>query len=193
MSSKEDTGEGRKDKVSEEKLRETLRESLREIKDGESQIEIKSGDWPALRSRLLERHLHIPSSQNVIDQKGNRKVVTSPSSTEGDDSPRVPTVKLRHGPRDAVFYSVTESEIEDHAQLGFLSSIALTLFGTFAGFMLGCLVALIQGDMSEVSTTVFFYLVVVATVVAVIFFAAAAYLWRIRKQKSQVWKAPPEE
>lgn len=177
MSSKDDSSE--KQRRAEELVRRKRLDSLNSFSRGRAE-------------ERAQARVYVPPSQNVIDPKGNRKVVASPSGTEGGEAPRVPIVNVKHGSRHAVFYSVTEDEIENHAQLGFLSSISLTLFGTTLGFVLGCLVALIQGDLSETATTVFVYLALLTAVFTLIFLVASIYLWRLRKRNSQVWKSQAE-
>src|SRR5215204_6428088 len=123
--------------------------------------------WMRAATRQLREGIEFPKSQNVIDPEGRpRKVVPEPSETE--EGTRRPVVRVEYPSRQARFFSLTESEIETYAQFGFLSSIALTFFGTFTGFVLGCLVALIQGNLSEASTSVLKWLIGVGAIVAVI-------------------------
>lgn len=140
-----------------------------------------------IRKSSLLPQLSIPRSQNLIDPDGTTRKVTLPQS-ENEESNRRPVVRVAHTSRQAHFYSITESEIENYAQFGFLSSISLTLFGTFAGFIFGCLVALIQGNLSEASTSVFHWLIGLASVVALVFLIAAIYLWRLQRSNAAEWK-----
>ena len=55
-------------------------------------------------------------------------------------------VDVRYSKRQSIYYSVTEPEIEVYAQFGWLATIFLTLFGASAGFSLGCVTALLQGN-----------------------------------------------
>ena len=45
-------------------------------------------------------------------------------------------------PRKSTYYSVTDAEIDVYAQFGWLSTVFLSLSGTFLGFALGCVAAI---------------------------------------------------
>jgi len=136
----------------------------------------------SLLPHSLFRPVPIPGEQYVVGEEGTPERVPTPRSKElNDESVRVPVpvVKVRHPSRSATFYSVTEDEIDNYAQFTFLSSIALTLFGVFAGFTIGCVVALIQGDLSETSIAVFWALIGLTAAVTVIFLVASIHLYRL--------------
>ena len=114
--------------------------------------------------------------RNVVQSRGNKIL-------DLDDR-----LDIKFPKRKSTYYSVTESEIEMYAQLGWLSSLLLTLFGTSSGFTLGCVAAMVQGNLPSNSQSVFLWLAWVTGVISVIFLAIAIYLIMQQSKSKKAWE-----
>jgi hypothetical protein len=91
--------------------------------------------------------------------------------------------------RSSTYYSVTEAEIEVYAQFGWLSSIFLTLFGTFSGFSLGCVAAIVQGNIPTATQTVLWWLTGTTGIISAILLVIAIVLVIIQNKNKKTWKS----
>jgi hypothetical protein len=90
--------------------------------------------------------------------------------------------------RSSTYYPVTEAEMDDYAQLGFLSSLFLTLFGLFAGFVGGCITALAQGTIPDPSKSILMGLSVGAGFVSVVFLCISIFYRVLQSKHKKRWK-----
>lgn len=102
-------------------------------------------------------------------------------------------VDIKFPRRKSVYYSVTESEIESYAQFGLLSNICLTLFGLLAGFGLGCVAALAQGNIPDAGKTTLSWLIGISMVIALIFLALSLFLAYAQNTSKKTWRTDNEE
>jgi uncharacterized BrkB/YihY/UPF0761 family membrane protein len=102
-------------------------------------------------------------------------------------------VSIKFPKRESVFYSVTESEIESYATFGLLSNISLTLFGLLAGFGLGCVAALAQGNIPEPGKTTLTWLIVFSVVTSLVFLVASLFLAYLQNTNKKFWRAKSTE
>ena len=91
--------------------------------------------------------------------------------------------------RKAVYYSLTETEIDSYADLGWMATFCLTFFGIGSGFCGGCVIALIQSPPpSLISSPLYWMSWVSGFFSAVLLVFAIMLLYFQRKQKQQ-WKS----
>jgi hypothetical protein len=90
--------------------------------------------------------------------------------------------------RRCTYYSVTEAEIEVYAQFGWLSSMFLTLFGASLGFSLGCVVALVQGNIPADAQTTLWWLAGSIGLVSVVFLVITITLVVLQRKNRKTWK-----
>jgi len=91
--------------------------------------------------------------------------------------------------RKSTYFSVTEAEINNYAQLGWLSTVSLTLFGAFLGLVLGCVVALLQDSLPATAISTLNALAWFSGIVAVIFLAVAILLLVSQVRSKKAWES----
>lgn len=123
-------------------------------------------------------------TQNVVEPQNN-----DTSQSEGTSQIYKQSVKVTFPERDAVYYSVTEAEINNYAQLGWLANIFLTFFGIFAGLLGGGVIAIQQGGLSEKSHAVIYSINWVSSIVGVIFLLFAIVLMVLQSNSKKDWKS----
>ncbi|MBE0682069.1 MAG: hypothetical protein IH589_09140 [Anaerolineales bacterium] len=99
------------------------------------------------------------------------------------------SVKVTFPERDAVYYSVTEAEINNYAQLGWLATLFLTFFGVFAGLLCGGLIAIQQGGLSEKSYATIYSINWFSSIVGMIFLLLAILLMVLQSKSKKDWKS----
>jgi hypothetical protein len=98
-------------------------------------------------------------------------------------------VNIKFPPRQSTFYSVTEAEIEIYAQLNLFANICLTLFGLLAGFSLGCVAALAQGNIPDPGKTALTWLVGIAGIIAIVFLILSLFLAFAQHNSKKFWRS----
>lgn len=96
------------------------------------------------------------------------------------------TVTTLH--RNFECYQVTEIEINMYAQLGWLSTIFLTLSGIFAGLAGGAYIALKQQGLLENSIATLETTKSITFVVAILFFLSAIVFLYLQSRSKKQWE-----
>ncbi len=91
--------------------------------------------------------------------------------------------------RKSIYYSVTEPEIEVYAQFGWLSTIFLTFFGASAGFALGCVTAMLQGNIPTSAQNTLTALSATMGIVSAVFLVLAIALILLQSKNRRAWRA----
>ena len=125
-------------------------------------------------------------SQNVIVGDSQVQIVRQRLA---DTSTLADRLEVEFPKRKSTFYSVTESEINIYAQLGWISTFSLTLFGTFAGLALGCIVALLQDNLPAAATSTLNAIGWVTGVVSTIFSILAIVMMVVQFRSKKSWEA----
>ncbi len=129
-----------------------------------------------------------PGSQVVPDFIPYKGRGTSFITTEEDDQFNELPVSVKYQKRESIYYSITDSEIDVYAQLGWISNIFLTFFGASTGVCFACLLAQKQGNIPA-SAIVFFNTLGWATAIVSLIFLAFSILFIILQAKNKnKWK-----
>ncbi len=96
---------------------------------------------------------------------------------------------IRISKRTSTYLPVTEAEIEAYAQLGSFESIFLTILGILWGFALGCMVALIQGNLTDASKASLISLSITTGVVGLIFLILAVIMIILKRKSKKAWES----
>lgn len=99
-----------------------------------------------------------------------------------------PRVDVRFQIRTSIYYSVTEAEIETYAQFGWLTTILLTILGILWGLALGCIVALLQGNLSASSQASLISCTILGGILGLVFLLLAVWMIRKQSQAKKDWK-----
>ena len=91
--------------------------------------------------------------------------------------------------RKSIYYSVTEAEINIYAQLGWISTLFLAIFGVLIGLAFGCYVALIQEDIPSEAQSLLKSTGWITGIISIIFFASALYFIFLQKQNKKAWES----
>lgn len=89
---------------------------------------------------------------------------------------------------DTPFYYVLEAELDAYLQFGLLSNICFTLMGLLGGFALGCLTALIQGNLPNEAQVTFRWLAGIVGGVAIIFLILGIVVQVFQTHNKKTWK-----
>ena len=145
-----------------------------------------SNDNPTSQSVNVSSSQNIRGTQNVIVGDSQVKVVRQQFA---DTSILTDRLEVDFPKRKSTFYSVTESEINIYAQLGWISTFSLTLFGTFAGLALGCVVSLLQDNLPAAATSTLNAIAWVTGIVSIIFLITAIVLLVLQFRSKKSWEA----
>jgi len=91
--------------------------------------------------------------------------------------------------RTSKFCLLTEAEIEIYANLGWATNILLVLFGVSAGFALGCVAALMQGNLPVSSQVLLTSSAILSGIPAILFFLLAVASLLFQRKVKRMWEA----
>lgn len=135
-----------------------------------------------------------------VNQMAEQQYMYSPETREVEAVPKqIPgrrpfdeVIDVQLPKRTSTYHPVTEAEIEVYAQFGWLSSLLFTFFGVLSGFALGCLAAVLQGNLLPAGRTTLGWLAGVVGAVSVIFLVFGIALMVLQRKNKQTWKTEPE-
>ncbi|MBI9042911.1 MAG: hypothetical protein JEZ06_00410 [Anaerolineaceae bacterium] len=90
--------------------------------------------------------------------------------------------------RTSTYYSITEAEIDNYANLSLLATTFFSLFGLIGGFALGCIVPIILESLDEQTKTYMILLASICGSIAFIFLIIAFFLEILKWKNKKVWK-----
>jgi hypothetical protein len=93
-----------------------------------------------------------------------------------------PTILLYQQQRKAIYYSLSDSEIETYSQFGWLITFCLTFFGLGGGLSGGCVIALIQTPPSQLISSSLFWFALVSGLFSLILAGILLYFQRTQKK-----------
>jgi hypothetical protein len=97
-------------------------------------------------------------------------------------------VEVTFPKRKAKFYSITDSEINTYAQLGWFATVLLTLFGAFVGVSSGSYLTLQQKDLPINTVSSLNSVMWTTGIVAAIFLLLAIVLIIIQAKNKKSWE-----
>jgi preprotein translocase subunit SecG len=128
----------------------------------------------------------LPST--ALNQNPGQMTAGTDISSNGAFS-SAPRIEVSFPTRRSIYYSVTDSEINMYATLGWIATICLTLFGAFVGAAFGGWVALQQGNMPTTTTATLTTLMVITGIVSAIFLALSIFFMITQAKSKKDWQA----
>jgi len=130
-----------------------------------------------------------PDSAAVPESVTSYERGTSALTPEDEEDEYKSPVTLQFQKRKGIYYSVTKAEINIYAQLGWISTFCLTLFGAFIGLAFGCFVALMQENIPYAAQALLKSLKWVTGLVSLIFLIFAILLMVLQMKNKKAWES----
>jgi hypothetical protein len=119
------------------------------------------------------------------------KTPTSYLPMEEEEEDYSSRLDIQFPKRRSVYYSITEAEVNMYAQLGWISTVCLTLFGAFIGLAFGCFVGTIQDNIPIIARSVLTSIMWVTGFVSLIFFIISIVFIVLQSRSKKEWEPEP--
>jgi hypothetical protein len=130
-----------------------------------------------------------PISEDMPEFSEPQRYGTRTDTPEDDEDEYSSPVINEFTKRKSVYYSVTESEINMYSQLGWISTIFLTIYGILIGIASGCFIALQQNGIPNYAQALLKSTGWVTFIISFIFIGfTVVFIWMQAKNK-KAWQS----